>query len=263
MRFMSYIRLLPLAFLAFFSACSVEDPSIAEFDLQRIRLSGYAPFKAYFESPQPYTYADRQANLFYAMSNGDTMKASVREYETATLARVFFYNSDSIMEKIEILTENERKRFLRHGRRIFIFSYMSSIPENSSALDSLVQFTRRFPAKDTSTNAQFQSFSLKNSRADEDVSVQKGYFFGVEMPFIMLVRRYRDADFTWACARSTSAISEEDWENYKAGWQNNFYGKDSTALISRLSNGIVVAVYGELNKERMYKVFREFKELVK
>jgi len=260
---MSCIKLLPLAFVAVFSACSIEDPSIAEFDLQRIRLSGNAPFNAYFESPQPYTYADRQADFFYAMDNGDTIKVSVCEYETAMLARAFFYNSDSIIEKIEILTENERKRFFRHGRRIFIFSYMSSISENSSALDSLVQFIRRFPVKDTSANVQFQSFSLKNSRADEDVSVQKGYFLGVEAPFIMLVRRYRDADFAWTCARSSGAVSEEDWENYKTQWQNNFYAHDSTALISRLSNGIVIAVYGDLDKERMQKIFREFKELVR
>jgi hypothetical protein len=135
--------------------------------------------------------------------------------------------------------------------------------ENSSMLDSLAQFTRRFPAKDTSASMDFRSFTLKNSRADEDVSVQKGYFFGVEVPFIMLARHYRDANFTWVCARSSTPVSEEDWENYKAKWQNNVYGQDSTALISRLANGVVVAVYGDLDKNRMLNVFKEFTALVK
>jgi len=246
----------------FFFACSVEDPSIAEFDLQRIRLSGDAPFKAYFREPEPYIRADKQANLFYAMNNGDTMKISVCEFESSTHATAFFYNTDSVIEKAEILSENERKRFLKRGRRLFIFSYTLPISENSSTLDSLVQFTRRFPTKDTNTSADFHSFSLKNSRADKDLSVQRDYFLGIEAPFIMLARRYRDADFTWVCARSSTPVAEEDWKAYKNKWQNNFYGQDSTALISRLSNGIVIAVYGDLDKERMRKVFEEFKILV-
>jgi hypothetical protein len=190
------------------------------------------------------------------------MKISVCEFESATHARAFFYNTDSIIENVEILSENERKRFLKHGRWLFIFSYTLPIFENSSALDSIVQFTRRFPAKDTSASMDFHSFSLKNSRADEDVSVQRDYFLGVKAPFIMLIRSYRDADFAWVCARSSTPVSEEDWKNYKTKWQNNFYGQDSTALISRLPNGIVVAVYGDLDKERMRKIFDEFTALV-
>jgi hypothetical protein len=252
-----------VAIALFFFACSIEDPSVAEFDLQRIRLSGVVPFNSYFREPEPYVYADKQVDLFYVMSNGDTMKVSVCEFENATYAKAFFYNSDSVIEKVEILSENERKRFLKRGRRIFIFSYTLPISENSSILDSLAQFTRRFPAKDTSASMDFHSFTLKNSRADEDVSVQKGYFLGVEAPFIMLARRYRDMDFTWVCTRSSTPVSEKDWENYKAKWQNNVYGQDSTALISRLANGIVVAVYGDLDKERMRKIFNEFTALVK
>ncbi|MCL1956555.1 MAG: hypothetical protein FWF63_04475 [Fibromonadales bacterium] len=255
-----------LAFLVamalFFFACSIEDPSVTEFDLQKIRLNGDTPFNAYLKEPEPYTHADKQADLFYYISNGDTMKVSVCEFESAMHTRAFFYNTDSIIEKAEILSENERKRFLKRGRRLFIFSYTLPIFENSSTLDSLVQFTKRFPAQDTSANMDFRSFSLKNSRADEDVSVQRDYFLGVEAPFIMLVRRYRDADFTWACARSSTPVSEEDWKAYKNKWQKSFYGRDSTALINRLSNGIVVAVYGDLDKERMRKVFVEFVVLV-
>jgi len=250
------------AITLFFFACSIEDPSVAEFDLQKIRLSGDVPFNAYFREPEPYTHSDKQADLFYAMSNGDTMKVSVCEFENAMHVRAFFYNTDSIIEKVEILSENERKRFLKRGRRLFIFSYTLPISENSSTLDSLVQFTKRFPARDTSTSTDFHSFSLKNSRADKDISVQRGYFLGIEVPFIMLARRYRDADFTWVCARSSTPVSEENWKNYKNQWENNFYGQDSTALISKLSNGIVVAVYGDLDKERMRKVFDEFKVLV-
>jgi hypothetical protein len=252
-----------VAIALFFFACSIEDPSVTEFVLQRIRLNGDAPFNAYFREPEPYIYADKQADLFYAMSNGDTMKVSICEFEDATYARAFFYNTDSIIEKAEILSENERKRFLKRGRRIFVFSYMLPISGNSYTLDSLLQFTRRFPAKDTSASMDFHSFSLKNSRADEDISVQRNYFLGVEMPFIMLARRYRDADFTWVCARSSTPVSEEDWKNYKTKWQSNVYGDDSTALISRLSNGIVVAVYGDLDKERLLNVFKGFTTLVK
>jgi len=250
------------AIALFFLACSIEDPSITEFDLQKIRLSGGTPFNAYFREPEPYTHADKQADLFYAMSNGDTMKVSVCEFESAMHARAFFYNTDSIIEKAEILSENERKKFLKRGRRLFIFSYTLPISENSSTLDSLVQFTRRFPTKDTNASMDFRSFSLKNSRADKDFSVQRDYFLGIEAPFIMLVRRYSDADFTWVCARSSTAVSEEDWKDYKNKLQNNFYGQDSTALISKLSNGIVVAIYGDLDKERMRKVFDEFIGLV-
>jgi len=247
----------------FFCACSIEDPSITELDLQRVRLSGDAPFEAYFEKPEPYTYADKQASLFYAMGNGDTIKISVCEFETATLAKAFFYSSDNIEEKTELLMGNYRKRFIRHGRRLFIFSYMFSISENSSILDSIIQFTRRFPAADTSASAGFHKFSLKNSRADEDISVQRDYFLGIEVPFNMLVRRYRDANFTWACAHSAGEVSEKDWENYKTKWQNDVYGSDNSALIGRLSNGTVIAVYGDLDKERMYSVYKEFKRLVK
>jgi len=251
-----------IAITLFFFACSVEDPSVAEFDLQKIRLSGDAPFNAYLRDPEPYTHADKQADLFYAMSNGDTMKISVCEFESSMHARAFFYNTDSIIERVESLSENERKRFLKRGRRLFIFSYTLPIHENSPTLDSLVQFTRRFPAKDTSPNTDSRSFSLKNSRADKDLSVQRDYFLGIEAPFIMLARRYRDADFAWVCARSSATVSEEDWREYKSKLQNNFYGHDSTALISRLSNGIVIAVYGDLDKERMRRVFDEFKVLV-
>jgi len=248
---------------AVFFACSIEDPSIVEFDLQRILLSGDAPFEARFEEPKPYTRADKQADLFYAMSNGDTMKVSVCEFETATLAKAFFYNSDDIEEKVEYLIGNERKRFIRHGRRLFIFSYMFSISEKSSTLDSLIRFAKRFPAADTSASAGFQNFSLKNSHADKDVSVQRDSFLGVEAPFSMLIRRYRDADFTWACAHSSGAVSDKDWEIYRTKWQNNVYGADSTALIGRLFNGIVIAVYGDLDKARMLNVYEEFKELVR
>jgi hypothetical protein len=120
-----------------FSACSIEDPSITEFDLQKIRLGGDVPFEAHMDKPEPYTHADRQANLFYAMNNGDTMKVAVCEFETATLAKAFFYSSDSIVEKNELLLGGDRKRFFRWGRRIFIFSYQFSISQNSSFLDSL------------------------------------------------------------------------------------------------------------------------------
>ncbi|MDR2554958.1 MAG: hypothetical protein LBC64_05970 [Fibromonadaceae bacterium] len=255
------IRVLMVIALCSF-ACSIEDPSVAGFDLQRIRLNGDTPFNAYFREPEPYTHADKQADLFYAMSNGDTMKISICEFESAMHTRAFFYNTDSIIERAEILSENERKRFLKRGRRLFIFSYTLPISENSSTLDSIVQFTRKFPAKDTSASMDFRSFSLKNSRADKDVSVQRDYFLGVKAPFIMLARRYRDADFTWVCARSSAPVSEGAWKDYKDKWQNNFYGQDSTALISRLSNGIVVAVYGDLDKGRMRKIFNEFKVLV-
>jgi hypothetical protein len=251
------------AFALFFIACSIEDPSVSEFDLQKIRFNGDAPFNAYLDEPEHYTQADKQANLFYAISNGDTMEVSICEFENATLAKAFFYTSDSIVEKIEILTESERKRFFRHGRRIFIFSYRFSISQNSSLLDSLFFFTKRFPAADTSTNSNFCHFSLKNTRADEDLSMQQKYFLGIEVPFNMQVRRYRDAEFSWACACSIDKVSEKDWANYKTKWQENFYGSDSTALIGRLSNGIAVAVYGDLDKKRMHDVYREFTALVK
>ncbi|MCL2282843.1 MAG: hypothetical protein FWC26_05955 [Fibromonadales bacterium] len=244
--------------MIFLFACSIEDPSVAEFDLKRIKFSGDAPFDAYFTKPEPYIHANEQADMFYARNNGDTIKISICEFETATLAKAFFYNSGNIEEKTELLMGNSRKRFIRHGRRLFIFSYMFSISEKSSALDSFVQFTRRFPAADTSANAGFQKFSLKNSRADEDVSVQQDYFLGIKTPFSMLVRRYRDASFNWACAYSAGPVSEKDWENYRAEWQNTFYAPDNSALIGRLSNGTVIAVYGDLDKERMQSTYEEF-----
>jgi len=254
---------------AFFAACSVEDPSIEEFDLQKIRfikdtsiVIGTTPFKAYFTEPEPYTQASRQADLFYAMSNGDTMKISVCEYENTILAEAFFYNH-SIVEKDERLIGGDRKRFFRWGRRIFIFSYQFSISKNSSVLDSLLSFIKRFPARDTSANVDFHTFSLKNSVPDGAFSVQRVYFLGVEAPFNMLVRTYRDSDFSWTCARSSGTVSEKDWENYKAKWQSNVYGSDSAALMTRLPNGIVAAVYGDLDKERMKNVFKEFTALMK
>jgi len=252
------VYLLVIAML--FVSCAIEDPSVAEFELQKIRLNGDAPFKSSFVESE--FGADKQANLYYAMSNGDTIKVSVCEFETTTLAKAFFYNSDSIAEKVEILIDSERKRFLRHGRRLFIFSYELPISEHSATLDSIVRFTKRFPAN-PKANEDLCSFSLKNSRADEDFSMQRGYFLGVEAPFIMQVRRYRDENFTWACACSASEVSEKDWESYVAKRQNNIYGSDSTALISRLSSGIVVAVYGDLNKKQMRKVFNEFTRQVK
>jgi hypothetical protein len=246
-----------------FPACSIEDPSIGELELQRIHLAGEIPFEFSFEKPTPYTNADKQANLFYAMSNGDTMEVSICEYQTATFAKAFFYNSDNIQEKTELLIGSRRRRFFRHGRRLFVFSYTFSISENSSVLDTLISFTKKFSAADTSASAGFHKFSLKNSHADKDVSVQRNYFLGIEAPFSMIIRSYRDTDFNWACAYSVGIVSEKDWENYRTKWQNNVYGPDSTALISRLSNGIVVAVYGDLDKERMRNVFKEFTALVK
>jgi len=254
---------------AFFAACSVEDPSLEEFDLQKIRfindttiVIGTIPFKAYFTEPEPYTHADKQADLFYAMSNGDTMKVSICEYANTILAEAFLYNH-GIIEKTERLIGGDRKRFFRWGRRVFIFSYQFSISKNSSILDSLLSFIRRFPAADTSINADLHSFSLKNSSPDKDFSVQKDYFLGVEAPFNMLVRRYRDSNFSWVCARSSGTVSENDWANYKTRLQKNVYGPDAMALIERLPNGIVVAVYGDLDKERMQSVFKEFTALVR
>jgi len=255
--------------ITFLVACSVEDPSLEEFDLQKIRfikdssvVVSSNPFKAYFTEPEPYTKANKQADLFYALSNGDTMKVSICEYENKTLAEAFFYNH-GIMEKTESLIDGDRKRFFRWGRRIFIFSYQFSISKNSSIVDSLMSFIRRFPAADTSANAGTHNFTLKHSNPDKDFSMQSVYFLGIEAPFNMLVRRYRDSDFSWACARSSGVVSEKDWEEYKTKWQNNVYGQDSTALMNRLSNGIVVAVYGNLDKERMQRVFKEFTALVK
>jgi hypothetical protein len=264
------IKALGIAIVAaFLAACSTEDPSLAEFDLQKIRfindtsiVIGVSPFKAYFTEPEPYTHADKQADLFYAMSNGDTMKVSICEYSNTILAEAFFYNH-GIAEKDERLMGGDRKRFFRWGRRIFIFSYQFSISKNSSILDSLLFFIKKFPAADTSISGDFHSFSLKNSRPDKDFSVQRAYFFGVEAPFNMLVRRYRDRDFSWVCARSSGTVSEKDWENYKTKLQNNVYGPDAMALIERLPNGIVAAVYGDLDKERMQNVFKEFTALVK
>jgi hypothetical protein len=252
-----------------FVACSIEDPSLVEFDLQKIRfindstvVIGTTPFNAYFTEPEPYTHADKQADLFYAMSNGDTMKVSICEYENTILAEAFFYNH-GITEKTERLIGGDRKRFFRWGRRVFIFSYQFSISKNSSIVDSLLSFIKRFPAADTSLNTDSHSFSLKNSNPDKDFSVQRDYFLGVEAPFDMLVRRYRDSDFSWVCARSSGTVSEEDWSIYKTRLQKNVYGPDAVALIERLPNGIVVAVYGDLDKARMQSVFREFTALVK
>ncbi len=246
-----------------FFACSIEDPSIEELDLERIHLSEMQPFNAYFTEPEPYTRANRQADLFYAMDNGDTMKVSICEFENATLAKDFFHKLDGIAEKIEHLIGGDRKRFFRWGRRVFIFSYQFSISQNSSALDSLLSFTKRFPAADTSSSSSLCNFSLKNTRPDEDLSMQQKHFLGVEASFNMHVRRYRDSDFSWACACSSGKVSEKDWEIFITEWQNNIYGYDSTTLLSRLSNGTVVAVYGDLDKERMQKVFMEFTALVK
>jgi len=253
----------------FFISCSIEDPSLTEFDLQKIRfindttiVIGTTPFKTYFTEPEPYTHADRQADLFYAMGNGDTMKVSICEYANTFLAEAFFYNH-GIVEKTERLIGGDRKRFFRWGRRVFIFSYQFSISKNSSIVDSLLSFIKRFPAADTSVNVDFRSFSLKNSSPDKDFSVQRSYFLGVEAPFDMLVLRYRDSDFSWVCARSSGTVSENDWTNYKTRLQKNVYGSDAMALIERLSNGIVVAVYGDLDKDRMNSVFKEFTALVK
>jgi len=271
MQFMSGIKLLPLAFIAIFSACAVEDPSIAEFNLQKIHLakrehaSGSEelifPFETNFSKPEHH--ADKQANLFYAMKNGDTIKVSICEFENVVLAKAFFYNSDSISEKSEYLIDGEHKRFLIWGRRVFIFSYTFSISENSAFLDSLVFFTKRFPASAADADMGFQSFSLKNSHADNDISVQREYFLGVEVPFSMLVRRYDDGVFSWFCARSFGKVSEKDWGTFEAERKKNFYYADSTVLINRLQNGIVVAVYGDLTKERMLNIFTEFTKLVK
>lgn len=227
--------------LVFLSACAIEDPSVAEFDLKKIRLNGLSPFL--------YNYENERANLFYSLPTGDTMEVNIYEYQNANLAKTFFYSSDSLTEKLEYLMEGERKRFLRWGRRVFVFSYQFPI-FSSSLPDSLEAFTKRFPAADTSAGAA-------------DVSVQKDYFLGVEAPFTMLIRNYSDDDFSWVCAHSAENVSEEDFEKYKINWQNNFYGIDSTALIGRLSNGVVVAVYGDLDKERMRAVFKEFANRVK
>jgi len=242
-------------------SCAIEDPSVASFDLHRIRLSEMFPFDYNFEEPKN-THAEKQANLFYSLSNGDTMKISIYEYEDITLAKAFFYNSDSITEKTEFLIDGERKRFLIHGRRVFVFSYMFSISENSSMLDSLLSFAKRFPAN-TKAGENFRKFSLKDSHADDDISVQSGYFLGVEAPFNMLVRRYSNSDFSWVCALSSGKVSGADWDIYSAKRRENFYEGDSTVIINRLQNGIVVAVYGDLDKERMLNVYKEFVELVK
>ncbi|MDR2580793.1 MAG: hypothetical protein LBC85_07350 [Fibromonadaceae bacterium] len=252
-----------LVVVALFVGCAVEDPSVEGFDLHRIRFKDRAPFEAYFGNSESDVHADRMVNLFYAMSNGDTMKVSVYEFDNPIFAKAFFYNSDSIVEKAEFLLDGERKRLLSWGRRLFVFSYMFSISENSSTLDSMMFFTRRFPAGSARASRDFQSFSLKNSDADEDISVQRGHFLGIEIPFTMLLRRYRDSDFSWSCARSYGKVSDSDWENFLAERQKNFYEADSTALVSRLSNGVVVAVYGDLDRERMKKVFREFTALVR
>jgi len=242
-------------------SCAIEDPSVASFDLQRIRLSEMLPFNYNFEEPKN-THAEKQANLFYSMSNGDTMKISIYEYSDITLAKAFFYNSDSITEKTEFLINGERKRFLLHGRRVFVFSYMFSISENSSMLDSLVSFAKRFPAN-TKASENLCKFSLKNTDADNDISVQSGYFLGVEAPFNMLVRRYSDSSFSWVCACSSGKVSNADWAVYSAKRQENFYEGDSTVIINRLQNGVVVAVYGDLDKERMLSVYKKFVELVR
>lgn len=244
-------------------ACSVEDPSVASFDLQKIRLDSKAPLSGDFEKSDTHIYADKQANLYYDMSNGDTIKVSVFEFENSIFARAFFYNSDSISEKTEFLSDGKYKRFFRNGRRLFAFSYMFSISENSTTLDSFLFFTKRFPAADTGASLAFQSFSLKNTHADNDISVQRDYFLGIEVPFIMLVRRYSDSDFSWVCARSSSKVSDSDWEKFSVSRQENFYAADSTVLLSRLPNGIVAAVYGDLSKDRMQSVFREFTALLK
>jgi hypothetical protein len=254
--------LIALGAIVFF-ACSVEDPSVANFDLQKILLKGMAPLNSNFEKSSGHVYADKQANLYYAMSNGDTMKVSVFEFENSIFARAFFYNSDSIHEKTEFLIDGEYKRFFRWGRRLFAFSYMFSISENSSTLDSFLSFTKRFPAADTGANLAFQSFSLKNTHADNDISVQRDYFLGVEAPFVMLARRYKDSNFSWVCARSSGKVSDSDWENFLAKRQESFYDADSTVLMSRLQNGVVAAVYGDLDKQRMLGVFREFTALIK
>jgi hypothetical protein len=246
-----------------FFACSIEDPSVENFNLQRVLLKGMVPINSDFEKSSNHIYADKQANLYYAMNNGDTMKVSIFEFENSIFARAFFYNSDSISEKNEFLIDGEYKRFFRWGRRLFAFSYMFSISENSSTLDSILAFTKRFPAADTGSNLAFQSFSLKNSHADKDISVQRDYFLGIEVPFAMLARRYRDSDFSWVCVRSSGKVSDSDWENFLAKRQENFYDADSTVLISRLQNGIVAAVYGDLDKQRMLNVFREFTALIK
>ena len=246
-----------------FFACSIEDPSVEDFYLQRIRFEGMTPINSDFEKSSSSIYADKQANLYYSMNNGDTMKISIFEFENSIFARAFFYNSDSINEKTEFLIDGEYKRFFRWGRRLFSFSYMFSISENSSILDSILSFTKRFPAADTGANEAFHSFSLKNTHADNDISVQRGYFLGVEVPFAMLVRSYRDQDFSWVCARSSAEVSDIEWEAFLAKRRENFYDADSTALMSRLPNGIVAAVYGDLNKQRMQSVFREFTALIK
>jgi hypothetical protein len=248
---------------AIFISCAIEDPSVADFDLHRILLKGNAPFEVYFSEPESYTYANKQADLFYIMDNGDTMRVSVCEFENATLAKAFFYNSGGIVEREEYLIDGYRKKFLRWGRRLFIFSYQFSISHNSSTLDSLHSFIKKFPAADTSANMDIKSFSLKNSHPTEDISIQRNNFFGIEAPFNMFVRRYREAGFTWFCAHSSNTVSLQDWENYKAKWHKNVYGSDSTAIISRLPNGIVATVYGELDKERKRNIFKEFAERVK
>jgi hypothetical protein len=95
------------------------------------------------------------------------------------------------------------------------------------------------------------------------MAVQKDYFLGVEIPFTMLIREYNADYFSWVCANSAEIVSEEDFEKFIENWKKNIYPTDSTALISRLSNGVVIAVYGDLYKEKMREVFDEFAKRVK
>lgn len=228
-------------------------------DLKRIRFIGKVPFEAYFKKAEDYTKANKQADLFYLMSNGDTMKVSVCEFETMASAQALFYNSNIITKQNEFLIGNNRMRFLIHGRRIFIFSYKNSIPSNTAVLDSLVKFTQRFPEKNI--NSELYRFSLKNTDADNGISVQRDYFLGIEAPFNMIVREYNDNNFTWFCAHSESSVPEDVWNTYIKKLQSSYYEADKDALISRFSNGTIIAVYGNLNKKQMQNVFDEFKSL--
>lgn len=268
----------PLYCLILLFACQKNDPELAHLQLKLIGLNGHLPISSYVSNEWPlglfHNVGEIQrgsllshGSINYLYGAGDSVTLTILEFNDDMAALGFQLNSGLVRENLPIVKGDYIERSIRAGRRIFLFRSGIYRPIPAGVAD---QFVKSFPGYKAGLPNEYFALPIKN-RLPNGASLQMGSFAGTSTDFPMLIQRYGDPSGVWQCARSWSQVSQEKWHDYTKRLSKNGVFKqvdignvlcsnDGCMWLDRLDDGRIIAVYGDVDLERLTHYYMQARE---
>lgn len=212
-----------------------------------------------------------EARLLYVIDLDDSLWVSILEFKSDAFALAYYTNSGKFQGSIPVVKGDLLEQGIRSGRRLFSFKHKRFYNHDRRLLE---QYVQQFPGYRGGLPQEFLSLPFEH-REPGKTSIQIDRFHGVPILFPMFVQSYRNANLYWNVARSWESVSEEDWlswvdsvsQNRKILLKNESIlkfdsGNGTQAMVSRLTGGRVVCVWGPLDSKMLETLFSEISNRV-